>query len=594
MMIEGDNLNLECLPSWISTYMSSLNLLSLSSFIFYFILLSLPLSILSSLLYIYLHSSILMTHSIQIQSITYSLYIGGVKTYNTNNRGNRGFTYVSYLNTSVTRSKHNLHPLTVFLVEAIQGTILYTKTNDSTHLSIIPNDLSVPLVSIKSPISFLSFFSLTTKIIAGIMSRIIKEYFEYKITSPAVIQGNPWADGEVIGCACGKGDNKGSSMLDCDRCHRLFHCVCVGLDPSLYTYSSIQDTTWYCEDCKITLQMENQRVEWNQSDNQQGDIPPSHDQKQLLLNDNTLEAQFNQFSCILKLCCEQNQDLKISLGKMVTYVAGTGLSRALEIEDKQEQGIQLYYCFLLLLVVVTPSSPSSLLPSLPLLHSYLTNDIDVSPAEQENIRDVLLDIIQKLVKEEWSSPLWPLICSSLYSIIGTCPQIKLIDKTISTLVTIISTLNLSPKPLWALLQAYIQPLYIPKGTKITAIVLNSQFTTKQSYSLSIPPPTISPANLYPAIYSLLLPYLSSLTSPPLYLATLKAITAGITRYYIKGSGIVTCLRGPSLSGFKGSGYFMRSLLVKSCWCLKLCFFFKGYCTGESLDKDANLLKNKSK
>ncbi|KAK8801987.1 hypothetical protein WA158_006382 [Blastocystis sp. Blastoise] len=268
---------------------------------------------------------------------------------------------------------------------------------------------------------------------------------------------------------------------------------------------------------------------------------------------NTLEAQFNQVSSILKLCCEQNQDLKISLGKMVTYVVGTGLSRALEIEDKQEQGIQLYYCFLLLLVVVTPSSPSSLLPSLPLLHSYLTNDIGVSPAEQENIRDVLLDIIQKLVKEEWSSPLWPSICSSLYSIIGTCPQIKLIDKTVSTLVTIISTLNLSPKPLWTLLHSYMQPLYIPKGTKITAIVLNSQFTTKQrcvtvvgallmyypfqmcnsSYSLSIPPPTISPTNLYPAIYSLLLPYLSPLTSPPLYLATLKEITAGITRCLTK-------------------------------------------------------------
>ncbi|KAK8797504.1 hypothetical protein WA158_005850 [Blastocystis sp. Blastoise] len=272
----------------------------------------------------------------------------------------------------------------------------------------------------------------------------------------------------------------------------------------------------------------------------------------VIYSKNTLEARFNQFSRILKLCCELNQDLKLSLGKMATYVVGTGISCVLEIEDKQEQGIQLCYC-LLLLVVVTPSSPSSLLPSLPLLHSYLTNDIGVSPAEQENIRDVLLDIIQKLVKEEWSSSLWSSICSSLYSIIGTCPQIKLIDKTISALVTIISTLNLSPKPLWTLLQAYIQPLCIPKGTKITAIVLNSQFTTKQrcvtvvgallmyypfqicnsSYSLSIPPPTISPANLYPAIYSLLLPYLSPLTSPPLYLATLKEITAGITRCLTK-------------------------------------------------------------
>ncbi|KAK8793337.1 hypothetical protein WA158_004696 [Blastocystis sp. Blastoise] len=259
---------------------------------------------------------------------------------------------------------------------------------------------------------------------------------------------------------------------------------------------------------------------------------------------NTLEAQFNQVSSILKLCCEQNQDLKISLGKMLAYVVGTGVSCILEIEDKQEQGIQLCYC-LLLLVVVTPSSPSSLLPSLPLLHSYLTNDICVSPVEQESIRDVLQDIIQKLVKKEWSSSLCSSICSSLYSIIGTCPQIKLIDKTVSTLVTIISTLNLSPKPLWTLLQAYIQPLYIPKGTKIVAVVLNSQFPTKQmcvtvvgallmcnsSYSLSIPPRTISPANLYPAIYSLLLPYLSSLTSPPLYLATLKEITAGMTRLY---------------------------------------------------------------
>ncbi|KAK8800613.1 hypothetical protein WA158_006931 [Blastocystis sp. Blastoise] len=261
---------------------------------------------------------------------------------------------------------------------------------------------------------------------------------------------------------------------------------------------------------------------------------------------NTLEARFNQFSRILKLCCEQNQDLKISLGKIVTYVAGTGVSCILDIEDKQEQGIQLCYC-LLLLVVVTPSSPSSLLPSLPLLHSYLTNDIGVSPAEQENIRNVLLDIIQKLVKKEWSSSLCSSICSSLYSIIGTCPQIKLIDKTVSTLVTIISTLNLSPKPLWTLLQAYIQPLCIPKGTKITAIVLNSQFPTKQrcvtvvgallicnsSYSLSIPPHIISPANLYPAIYFLLLPYVSPLTSPPLYLATLKEITAGITRCLTK-------------------------------------------------------------
>ncbi|KAK8800614.1 hypothetical protein WA158_006932 [Blastocystis sp. Blastoise] len=89
-------------------------------------------------------------------------------------------------------------------------------------------------------------------------------------------QGTPWADDEVIGCTC--------SMLDCDLCHRWFHCVCVGLDLSLYTYSSIRDTPWHCENCKMALQMENQRVEWNQSDNQQGDIPPSHDQKQLLLN----------------------------------------------------------------------------------------------------------------------------------------------------------------------------------------------------------------------------------------------------------------------------------------------------------------------
>ncbi|KAK8803669.1 hypothetical protein WA158_001363 [Blastocystis sp. Blastoise] len=132
-----------------------------------------------------------MTHSIQIQSITYSLYIGGVKTY-----------------------------------KVFQGTMYYTKTNDSTHLSPV---CSFGLHQIANLLLILLLYC--NKNNRGDNEKNNQENNSNTKSLPPRLFKVCVEDGEVIGCTCGKGDTEGSSMLDCDLCRRWYHCMCVGLDP---------------------------------------------------------------------------------------------------------------------------------------------------------------------------------------------------------------------------------------------------------------------------------------------------------------------------------------------------------------------------
>lgn len=83
--------------------------------------------------------------------------------------------------------------------------------------------------------------------------------------APAEVKLNagPLDHGEVVACICGATNetvatnSNFSFMLDCDRCHRWSHGICVGFETK-EELQAVPDK-WYCDSCKLHLEVEAQR-----------------------------------------------------------------------------------------------------------------------------------------------------------------------------------------------------------------------------------------------------------------------------------------------------------------------------------------------
>lgn len=86
---------------------------------------------------------------------------------------------------------------------------------------------------------------------------VAKEGTIFKIPEARLVNAEGIVEGEeVTDCICHRPADGGVPlpMLDCDRCHRWFHCECVGVD------QFNTPNAWFCDQCRILKQLNLQEV----------------------------------------------------------------------------------------------------------------------------------------------------------------------------------------------------------------------------------------------------------------------------------------------------------------------------------------------
>ena len=86
---------------------------------------------------------------------------------------------------------------------------------------------------------------------------VVRQEREHPMVLPdaveAIEDALPSDETETVGCPCGRGVIRSQFMLDCDRCHRWFHGMCMGVN------EDDPPKEWFCEDCQITKQVVHQK-----------------------------------------------------------------------------------------------------------------------------------------------------------------------------------------------------------------------------------------------------------------------------------------------------------------------------------------------